>query len=114
MIIQKIDKLKEEINRKYVEDVREKLEELDDIIAKSQTVLKEEIKKLRRDGSMSLGKFFYRDLLHEVKYYDSYFNQIFIKKTRNYRTGLEDDPIMALNVKFQQNLHRIFNFNQKK
>ena len=35
MIIQKIDKLKEEINRKYVEDVREKLEELDDIIAKS-------------------------------------------------------------------------------
>ena len=50
------------------------MEELDDIIAKSEKVLKEEIKKLKVNKSMSLGKYYTRDLLHEVKYFDSYFN----------------------------------------
>lgn len=52
--------------------------------------------------------------MHEVKYYDSYFNEIFIKKTRNFRSALQNDRILTLIVTFEQNLKKIFTFNPQK
>lgn len=91
--------------------MREKLEDLDDIIQKSEKVLKDELKKIKNNSSIPLGKYYTKDLLHDVKYYDSFFNEIFIKKTRNFRTGLQDDRILTLVVVFEQNLKKIFTFN---
>ena len=69
---------------------------------------------LKERPQRSLSKYFTRDLMHEVKYYDSYFNEIFIKKTRNFRSALQNDRILTLIVTFEQNLKKIFTFNPQK
>jgi hypothetical protein len=114
LINQKIEEFKQEINKIYAEHVKEKLEDLDDIMKKSKKNLEKELSLLKEKPGKSLARFYTRDLLHDIKYFDSYFNEIFIKKTRNFRTGLQNDRILTLIVTFQQNLKKIFTFNADK
>lgn len=80
--------------------MREKLDELDEIIEKSEQFLQREINQLEERNYANLHLFFRNDFLHEVKYFESYFNEIFVKKIRSFKTAIENDRIFSLLINF--------------
>jgi hypothetical protein len=80
--------------------VREKLDELDEVIEKSEQLLQREVSRLEEKNYAGLHLFFKNDFLHEVKYFESYFNEIFVKKIRSFKTAIENDRIFSLLTNF--------------
>ena len=56
--------------------------------------------QLEEGLTTNLPLFFRHDLLHEVRYFESYFNEIFVKKIRSFKTAIENDRIFALLTNF--------------
>lgn len=92
--------------------MREKLDELDEVIEKSEQMLQREVKRLEERDMGGLHLFFKHDFLHEVKYFDSYFNEIFVKKIRSFKTAIENDRIFSLLTNFEQSLEKIFTISR--
>ena len=100
LINEKIENFHNNIKRIYHEHVKEKLDELDDIISTSETLLQRQMKELEKDNPRNLHIFFKNDFLYELSYYESYFNEIYVKKIRSFKTALENDRILTLVMSF--------------
>lgn len=48
-----------------------------------------------------------------MKYFESYFNEIFVKKIRSFKTAIENDRIFSLLTNFEQSLDKIFTIARK-
>jgi len=58
------------------------------------------MKELEKDNPRNLHIFFKNDFLYELSYYESYFNEIYVKKIRSFKTALENDRILTLVMSF--------------
>lgn len=47
-----------------------------------------------------------------MRYFESYFNEIFVKKIRSFKTAIENDRIFSLLINFEQSLEKIFTISK--
>lgn len=79
------------------------------IVEKSYEFLEEE--KIRLHKNKRLKPFFLNDLGHDLRHYESYYEEILEKNVRKFKAGFEEDKVLKLMVTFEQNLGEIFKFN---
>lgn len=75
-------------------------------------MLQREVSRLEERNWGNLHLFYKNDFLHEVKYFESYFNEIFVKKIRSFKTAIENDRIFSLLTNFEQSLEKIFTISK--
>ena len=107
----KIDNFHAELRKIYNNNIREKLNKLFLIVEKSYEFLEQE--KINLYKSEKLKPFFLNDLGHDLRHYESYYEEILEKNVRKFKAGWEHDKVMKLVVSFEQNLAEIFKFNSQ-
>lgn len=112
LISAKLEAFRSNIKQAYSNHVREKLDELDEVIERSEQLLQREVNRLEERDLGGLHLFFKHDFLHEVKYFESYFNEIFVKKIRSFKTAIENHRIFSLLTNFEQSLEKIFTISR--
>lgn len=107
----KIDNFHTQLRRIYHNNIREKLNRLFGIVEKSEEFLEEE--RIRLIKSERLKPFFLNDLTHDLRHFESYYEEILEKNVRRFKAGFEHDRVLKLVVSFEQNLADIFKFNSQ-
>lgn len=92
-------------------NIKKKLGELFLVVEKSYEFLEHERSKLIK--TKKIKSFLTNDLSHELKYYESYFEELLGRNLRKFKTGVERDKVMKLAVAFEQNLNDIFNLSNQ-
>lgn len=69
LINEKVDNFHANIKRIYAEHVKEKLDELDEVIEKSEQLLQGAVGGLEQGERRQLRLFFRNDFIYELKYY---------------------------------------------